>query len=76
MGEAQSTFFEPDFNRAIKVQSSPQKITSHAGALLLREVDHQLGLVESLGQKVSDPRQQEKIRYLIAYIREFTHTGT
>ena len=63
MGEAQSTLFEPEFNRAIKVQTSPQKITSHAGALLLREVDHQLGLVESLGDKVTDPRDPGKIRY-------------
>ena len=38
-------------------------MTSHAGAVLLREVDHQLGLVESLGEKVLDPRNPDKIRY-------------
>ena len=48
MGEAKDTQFEPEFNRSIKVQAFSQRITSHAGAVLFREVDHQLGLIESL----------------------------
>ena len=63
MGEAQVTLFEPEFNRSIKVQTSDQRITSHAGAILLRELDHQLGLVESLGEQLTDPRNSGKIRY-------------
>jgi hypothetical protein len=63
MGEAQGTLFEPEFNRSIKVQTSEQRITSHAGAVLLREADHQLGLVESLAEQLHDPRHPEKIRY-------------
>ncbi len=63
MGESQSTLFEPEFNRSIKVQTSEQRITSHAGAVLLRETDHQLGLVESLAEQLHDPRHPEKIRY-------------
>lgn len=63
MGEAQGTLFEPEFNRSIKVQTSEQRITSHAGAVLLREIDHQLGLIESLGEAISDPRSPAKIRY-------------
>ena len=63
MGEAQGTLFEPEFNRAIKVQTSEQRITSHAGAVLLREADHQLGLIESLAEQLDDPRQSKKIRY-------------
>ncbi len=63
MGEAQVTLFEPEFNRSIKVQTSDQRITSHAGAILLRELDHQLGLVESLGEQLTDPRNPDKIRY-------------
>jgi len=66
MGEAQDTLFEPEFNRAIKVQTSEQRITSHAGAVLLREADHQLGLVESLAEQINDPRHPEKIRYTTA----------
>ena len=63
MGEAQGTLFEPEFNRSIKIQTSEQRITSHAGAVLLREADHQLGLIESLAGQITDPRDPEKIRY-------------
>ena len=63
MGETQNTLFEPEFNRSIKVQTFSQRITSHAGAVLLREADHQLGLVESLALQLNDPRNPEKIRY-------------
>lgn len=63
MGEAQSNLFEPEFNRSIKVTTTDQRITSHAGAILLRELDHQLGLTESLGERVHDPRDPGKIRY-------------
>lgn len=63
MGEAQGTLFEPEFNRSIKVQTSEQRVTSHAGVVLLREADHQLGLVESLALQLNDPRNPEKIRY-------------
>lgn len=66
MGERQDTLFEPEFNRSIKVQTSPQRITSHAGALLLREADHRLGLIESLAEQLADPRRPEKIRYTAA----------
>ena len=63
MGESQGTLFEPEFNRSIKVQTCEQRITSHAGAILLREFDNQLGLVESLAEQLTDPRSPEKIRY-------------
>ena len=66
MGEGQPTLFEPDFNRAIRVQANDQRITCNAGALLLRDVDHRLGLVESLGFKINDPRDPSKIRYLVS----------
>jgi hypothetical protein len=65
MGEAQSTLFEPDFNRAIKVHATDERITSDAGALLLREADHRLGLIESLSQRIADPRDPDKVRYTL-----------
>ena len=63
MGEAQANLFEPEFNRAIKVQAVDQRITSHGGAILIREFDHQLGLTESLASQLLDPRRQDLIRY-------------
>lgn len=63
MGEDQGTLFEPEFNRSIKVETFDQRLTSHSGAILLREFDHQLGLTESIGDQINDPRNPTKIRY-------------
>jgi hypothetical protein len=63
MGESQFNLFEPEFNRSIKVKTFDQRLTSHAGAILLREFDHQLGLTESLGDLLFDPRRPDRIRY-------------
>ncbi len=71
MGEAQANVFEPDFNRCIKVQAVDQRLTSHAGAILLRDFDHQLGLTESLADQLFDPRRPDRIRYqAVELIRE------
>lgn len=71
MGEAQKWMFEPSFNRAIKVRSRDDRLTSDAGVLLQREADHRLGLTESLGARLYDPRNPEKIRYsLVELLRE------
>lgn len=71
MGEAQAWLFEPEFNRAVKVSASDERITSDAGFLLLREADHRLGLTESLANQLHDPRRQDLIRYqLVELLRE------
>ena len=71
MGEDQVNLFEPQFNRSIKVQATDQRITSNAGALLLREADSRLGLVNAITNQMSDPRDPRRIRYTIAeLIRE------
>jgi hypothetical protein len=63
VGEAKEPLFEPSFNRAIKVQGGDDRLTSNGGALLLREADHRLGLIDSLAGQLRDPRQPELIRY-------------
>ena len=65
MGESKRPFFEPTFNRSIKVQGGDDRLTSDSGLLLLREADHRLGLIESLAQRLHDPRQQHLIRYTL-----------
>ncbi len=65
MGEAQGNLFEPDFNRAIKVQSTDQRLTSNAGVILLRDAEHRLGLIDSIAQNILDPRDPRRIRYRI-----------
>ena len=66
MGEATSPFFEPSFNRAVKIRGCDERLTSNAGFLLLREADHRLGLIESLVEKMFDPRRRDRIRYQLS----------
>lgn len=66
-----SEAFIPTFNRAVKVRNKDERITSDAGALLLREADHRLGLTADLATSLYDPRRQDKIRYqLVELLRE------
>ena len=65
MGERKRPFFEPSFNRSIKVQGGDDRLTSDAGMLLLREADHRLELTSSLAKRLDDPRQQHLVRYLM-----------
>jgi hypothetical protein len=71
LSEDQSTLFEPTFNRSVKIRGKDERITSDAGALLLREADHRLGITADLASALYDPRQQDKIRYqLVELLRE------
>lgn len=71
MGEEKNVLFEASFNRAVKVRSREDRLTSDAGVLLLREADHRLGLMESLASGLRDPRSQKHIRYtLLELLRE------
>ena len=65
MGESQAWLFEPTFNRSVKVESKDEQITTDGGAILLREADHQLGLVEYLASQLFDPRREDRIRYTL-----------
>ena len=71
MSEAQGCLFTPSFNRAIKIRQRDSRLTSHAGAIILREADHRLGLLKSLVGRMHDPRHPERIRYtLLELLRE------
>jgi hypothetical protein len=63
MGERHGWLFEPAFNRSIKIRQADPRITSDAGALLLREVDHRLGLTADLAAGLYDSRDPDRIRY-------------
>lgn len=71
MGEGKKPFFEPSFNRAVKVRGGDDRLTSDAGTLLLREADQRLDLTQSLAAKLYDRRKPEKIRYqMVELLRE------
>jgi hypothetical protein len=63
MGESYGCLFEPTFNRSIKLRQADPRITSDAGAILLREVDHRLGLTADLAAGLTDPRDPAHTRY-------------
>lgn len=63
MGEAHGWLFEPTFNRSIKLRQADHRISDNAGAVLLREVDHRLGLTAELAAKLIDPRCPRRRRY-------------
>ena len=46
-----------------KIRSRDERLTSNAGVLPLREVDHRLGLTESLGGEMVDLPRQGVTRY-------------
>jgi Transposase DDE domain group 1 len=71
MGEGKRLFFEPSFNRAVKVRGGDDRLTSDAGTLLLREADHRLSLTQSLAAQLYDRRHPDHIRYtLVELLRE------
>lgn len=63
MGEAHGCLFEPTFNRSIKLRQADPRITSDAGSILLREVDHRLGLTADLAAGLIDLRSPRRRRY-------------
>jgi hypothetical protein len=71
MGEAQGRMFEPEFNRSVKVEASDCRLTSDAGAVLLREFDHRLELTAAIAAQFHDPRDPDAIRYeMVELLRE------
>lgn len=64
MGE-ETTSLRFGFNRSIRVTTRGDRLTSNAGALLLRELDDRLGVTAWLSDKLHDPRDAERVRHEI-----------
>lgn len=63
VSEAGKPFFEPTFNRSVKIRARDHRLSSDGGVLLLREVDDRLGLTTSIFSELRDPRRKELVRY-------------
>ena len=48
---------QPSFNRSIRIEGRPERLTAETGALLLREADQRLGLTRDMAAKLYDPRR-------------------
>ena len=62
MGEriAQPAF---DFNRSVRLEIRPERVTSDAGALLIREALHKLGIDHWLSRHLTDLRRDDMITH-------------
>ena len=60
MGES-LPLFRPEFNRSIQIEARSEKLTSDAGALLLREYDEKVGLTRGLRRRLGDPRDPSRV---------------
>jgi len=62
----QSSFeFVGVWSRSVVARFDGGKITSHAGGLLLREVDRRIGLLQRLSECFLDGRQQSRVRHSV-----------
>ena len=61
MGDSNSRQFSPSFNGSIRVEGRPEKLTCHAGLMLLRELDERLGVTGELASKLNDERDPHRI---------------
>ena len=66
MGERQQALLSLDFNRSVKVEARPERLTLDAGALLLREVIDHLGIVDWMVKRIDDPRDPDLITHPMA----------
>ena len=52
-----------EFNKSIKIEARPEKLTSEVGALLEREVIERLNITQWLSARLSDPRDPKRITH-------------
>ncbi len=63
MGETKSAALRVNFDRRLKLEFHGSKITSDAGLLAYRELDHALGLTEVAGDVFQDSRTGKNGRH-------------
>ena len=65
MGESKEGCLRVDFDRRLKLEFHGSKITSDAGLLADRELDHALGLTGMAGSILTEARRGKNIRHLV-----------
>ena len=65
MGET-LPLFKASFNHTVQVESRPEHLTGEAGALIQREIMDRLGIIEWLGERLTDPRDPSRVTYPLA----------
>lgn len=57
------TPFRANFNSSLRIESRPERLTSEAGAVVLREVMDRIGIIKWLGERLDDPRNPEFVTH-------------
>lgn len=65
MGERISSI-RPSFNRSIRFEGRPERLTCETGALLLREADERLGLSRDLAKALEDKRDPSRVQHSLS----------
>ncbi len=65
MGE-EVTPFSVEFNGSLRIEARVERLTSDAGAVILREVCERLGIVPWLVERLHDPRNPQLITHPLA----------
>src|SRR3954464_3042003 len=65
MGETPATF-DPSFNASVVIEARVERLTSDAGAVIIREMMERSGMIEWLTERLHDPRQPPLLTYLLA----------
>jgi hypothetical protein len=63
MGEEQVTLFAPEFNRSVRVEARAERLTSDAGAVVLRALLDRLSFAALVGRHLTDPRAAARVRH-------------
>ena len=67
----QTTTLRPTFNGSLSIEARPERLSAHAGVLLLRELDQRLGLLGPLADSLHDPRDPSRILHpLVELLRQ------
>ncbi|HYO59050.1 transposase, partial [Archangium sp.] len=64
--------FSLEFNGSVRLEAREERLTSEAGAVVLREVDERLGLTRWLGGRLKDTRDERRITHSL---RELVRTN-
>jgi len=63
MGEVQGTLFRLECNTSVEVEARPERLTSDAGVVLMRELSDRLGLPALIRRHLTDPRDAARTRH-------------
>ena len=68
MGDSNSTDCAPSFNGSLRIEGRPEKLTCHAGLVMLRELDERLALTTDLAARLVDERAPDRIQHSLSQL--------